>query len=108
MAHQSRYEQMKNRIKANNKVKAKKKAEWNAMEPEERAEKLKRKYEITLKDKVRMILWDLERNQYPFSKYAYAANLFQSRLDQIQERDETNSEEEQNNIKRWLKNVSGN
>ena len=65
------------------KSKKKQEAKMAELEPEEREEYLKNKYEKTLKEKVGTLLWDWENHQLPRPKIPFAVSLAKERLVEI-------------------------
>ena len=83
MSHAGRCERGDLQLKKLRKSAKKQAAKMAEMEPEEREEYLRNKYEKTLKEKVGVLLWDYENHQLPRPKRAYAAQLAKERLQEI-------------------------
>lgn len=85
IAHASRLEAMKTRIKKQKVQKGKKKAEWRALTKEEQDAKIAIRNSKTVKEEIQTAKWDLDHNQYPRTKYQYMANLIEQRFAEIEE-----------------------
>ena len=110
MAHAGRCERGDLQLKKLRKSRKKQESKLAEMEPEEREEYLRNKYEKTLKEKVGVLLWDYENHQLPRPKRPYLAQLAKERLleitKEIDERINEGGENVEENYKKEIEQIN--